>query len=103
MQDLLQFLIAVFLKIKTWIIQGMTFLIKEFFLLFIYLILGCLWGSFAWFLFSHVFPNKTLYAQLVKELYGSSKFTFLFFNALGISGQYVYRLLLSSAQSMISK
>jgi hypothetical protein len=103
MLDLFQILIAILAKIKDWIMQLLAFLTKEFFLLFVYLILGSLWGAIAWYLFSHALPNKALYSELVRELYHSERLAFLFFVVLGISGQYVYRLLHSSAQSILSK
>ena len=96
-------LLALLQKAASHIKGIIAFASREFFLIFVYCIIGSIMALVVWLLLSRVFTNKDLYTRLVAELNGSEKLTvaFIFVTCLGCI--YLFRLLQAALQGSVLK
>ncbi len=94
---------ALITKILEGIKKFFVFVSKEFFLIFIYVITSSVLALLFWVLIKYVFPNKSLYHNLVMELNNSEKLLMVFLFALSLLLTYLYRLLLAAVQGAVLK
>ncbi len=94
---------ALITKILEGIKKFFVFVSKEFFLIFIYVITSSVLALLFWVLIKYVFPNKSLYHNLVTELNNSEKLLMVFLFALSLLLTYLYRLLLAAVQGAVLK
>lgn len=99
----MQFLFALFIKFIAFIKKVIAFLSKEFFLLFIYCVIGSILTLFLWLLLVYGFRNKEIYEHLYAELNGSTKLVIAFLYALSLGCIYLYRLLLAAVKGAVLK
>jgi hypothetical protein len=103
-------LFAFFLKIAPLIKKLFAFVSKEFFLIFIYFIIGSIITLVLWVLLQYVFCNTEIVKQLTEELncttcevhcYCKKLIAFLFGVSVGCI--YLFRLLLAAVQATLLK
>lgn len=94
---------ALITKILEGIKKIFVFLSKEFFLIFIYVVTSSVLALLFWVLIKYVFPNKSLYHNLLLELNNSEKILVAFLFALSLLLTYLYRLLLAAVQGAVLK
>lgn len=92
-----------FAKIKAILAKLSSALLKELFLLFLFVLLSAAMAGLIYWLVSSVFTNHSIYTSLLKELYHSPQLVFVFFFALCLGAIYLYRFLLSATQKMIAE
>jgi hypothetical protein len=109
----MQFLFAVILKAIAALKKVFAFLSKEFFLVFIYIIIGFIISLLTWLLLKFVFPNKEIYLTLETE-FKNLKINillfenididiFIFLFVITIACIYLYRVLLTAVQGAVLK
>lgn len=94
---------ALITKILEGIKKFFVFVSKEFFLIFIYVITSSVLALLFWVLIKYIFPNKSLYHNLVMELNNSEKLLVVFLFVLSLLLTYLYRLLLAAVQGAVLK
>jgi type II secretory pathway component PulF len=99
----MQNLLALIQQASAGLKKLIAFLSKEFFLLFVYVVIGSLLTGLFWLLLVYVFPNKEIYTQLCNELNGSKQLVIGFLFAASFACIYLYRLLLAAVLGAVLK
>jgi type II secretory pathway component PulF len=99
----MQNLFALIMQASAGLKKLIAFLSKEFFLIFVYVVIGSLLTGAFWLLLVYVFPNKEIYTQLCNELNGSKQLVIGFLFAASLGCIYLYRLLLAAVLGTVLK
>ena len=99
----MQILLLLFSKGPELLKSIVSFLLKEFFLIFLTIIIAAISTAACLMILKNVKGCQGIYAELINEMDGSEKLTMLFFFALNIASIYLFRMLVTSANKTYLK